>query len=55
MLAVSLSKSAQERKPTKRGREPKYKVREAHHLFLLLPLNYISCTLLGNSVRNKTG
>ena len=58
MLAISLSKRGQESKPRKKGWEPECKEREAEDWdppVLLLPLNYMSCTLLGNSVRNKTG
>ena len=58
MLAISLSERGQESKSRKKGWEPECKIREAEDWdppVLLLPLNYISCTLLGNSVRNKTG
>ena len=58
MLAISLSKRGQESKPRKKGWEPECKIREAEDWdppVLLLPLNYISCTLSDNSVRNKTG
>ena len=58
MLAISLSKRGQESKPRKKGWEPECKEREAEDWdppVLLLPLNYISCTLSDNGVRNKTG